>query len=386
MEVNQIYEIVNGITGEILGETDLVKEDLSNVVDVGTAIFNASAVDAYVRSLVNHIGKVVFVNRPYRGNVPSVLMDGWEFGSVLEKVRVKLPDATENESWELNDGEIYEQNQFYKPIVSAKFFNKRVTFEIPVSITEMQIKQSFSNAAQLNGFMSMIYNAVEKSMTVKIDGLAMRAINNMIGETLHSEVPGGTYTGRSGVKAVNLLHLYNERYPNSNITDASECLTNPDFIRFASFTMGVYADRLSKISSLFNIGGTDKFTPADMLHFVMLSDFAAGANVYLQSDTFHEEYTKLPNAETVPYWQGSGDDYAFGSISAINIKTASNNDISANGVLAVMFDRDALGVTNLDRRVTTHYNAKAEFYSNWYKFDAGYFNDTDENFVVFYVA
>lgn len=386
MEVKQIYEIVNDITGEILGTNDLVKEDLSNVVDVGTAIFNASAVDAYVRSLVNHIGKVVFVNRPYRGNVPSVLMDGWEFGSVLEKVRVELPDATENESWELNDGEIYEQNQFYKPTVSAKFFNKRVTFEIPVSITEMQIKQSFSNAAQLNGFMSMIYNAVEKSMTVKIDSLAMRAINNMIGETLYSEVPGGTYTGRSGVKAVNLLYLYNERYPNSAITDASEALTNPDFIRFASFTMGVYADRLSKISSLFNIGGTDKFTPSDMLHFVMLSDFAAGANVYLQSDTFHEEYTKLPNAETVPYWQGSGDDYAFDSISAINIKTASNNDISADGILAVMFDRDALGVTNLDRRVTTHYNAKAEFYSNWYKFDAGYFNDTDENFVVFYVA
>lgn len=386
MEVKQIFDIVNDITGEILGETDLVKEDLSNVVDVGTAIFNASAVDAYVRSLVNHIGKVVFVNRPYRGNVPSVLMDGWEFGSVLEKVRVELPDATENESWELNDGEIYEQNQFYKPTVSAKFFNKRVTFEIPVSITEMQIKQSFSNAAQLNGFMSMIYNAVEKSMTVKIDSLAMRAINNMIGETLYSEVPGGTYTGRSGVKAVNLLYLYNQRYPDSAITDASEALTNPDFIRFASFTMGVYADRLSKISSLFNIGGTDKFTPADMLHFVMLSDFAAGANVYLQSDTFHEEYTKLPNAETVPYWQGSGDDYAFDSISAINIKTASNNDISADGILAVMFDRDALGVTNLDRRVTTHYNAKAEFYSNWYKFDAGYFNDTDENFVVFYVA
>lgn len=386
MEVKQIYEIVNDITGEILGTTDLVKEDLSNVVDVGTAIFNASAVDAYVRSLVNHIGKVVFVNRPYRGNVPSVLMDGWEFGSVLEKVRVELPEATENESWELNDGEIYEQNQFYKPTVSAKFFNKRVTFEIPVSITEMQIKQSFSNASQLNGFMSMIYNAVEKSMTVKIDSLAMRAINNMIGETLYAEVPGGTYTGRSGVKAVNLLYLYNQRYPDSAITDASEALTNPDFIRFASFTMGVYADRLSKISSLFNIGGTDKFTPADMLHFVMLSDFAAGANVYLQSDTFHEEYTKLPNAETVPYWQGSGDDYAFDSISAINIKTASNNDISADGILAVMFDRDALGVTNLDRRVTTHYNAKAEFYSNWYKFDAGYFNDTDENFVVFYVA
>ena len=384
MEVAQVYALVNDSTKEILGESTVLAEDLSNVVDIGTEIFNANAVDNYVRSLVNHIGKVIFVNRVYSGSVPSVLMDGWEYGSVLEKITAELPEATENESWELEDKTSYDPNIFYQPKVSAKFFNKRVTFEIPMSFTEKQVKESFSNASQLNAFLSMLYNAVEKSLTVKIDSLIMRTINNMIGETLVDEYGDTSYSSDSGVKAVNLLYLYNDKF-DKELT-AEEAITDPDFIRFAAYEMGVYMTRLSRISSLFNIGGKDRFTPSDMLHVVMLADFKKAANVYLQSDVFHDNFTELPNAEVVPYWQGSGLDYGFESVSAINIKTASGEDVEASGILGVMFDRDALGVTNLDRRVTTNYNPKAEFYSNWYKFDAGYFNDTNENFVVFFVA
>lgn len=384
MTVNQIYQLVNDATQEAIGDSAIVSEDLSNIVDIGTAIFNASAVDAYVRSLVNHIGKVIFVNRVYSGNVPSVMMDGWEYGSVLEKIRATLPEATENESWELTDGASYDPNVFYKPNVVAKFFNKRITFEIPMSFTEKQVKQSFSNAEQLNGFLSMLYNAVDKSLTVKMDSLIMRTIVNMIGETIVADYAGGSLAAASHVKAVNLLYLYNDRY--GTTLAAADALTDPDFIRFAAYKIGSYVDRMSKLSSLFNIGGTDKFTPRDMLHIVMLSDFKRAANVYLQSDVFHDQFTELPNAETVPYWQGSGTDYDFTSITAIDITTASGTPISTDGILTVMFDRDALGVANIDRRVTTNYNPKGEFFTNWYKFDAGYFNDTDENFVVFFVA
>ena len=384
MEVKQIYEIMNAVTGEILGKTGVVAEDLSNIVDVGTEVFNASAVDNYVRSLVNHIGRVIFVNRPYSGNVPSVLMDGWEFGSVLEKITAELPNATENESWELTDGTSYDPNIFYKPSVSAKFFNKRVTFEVPMSFTEKQVKESFSNAAQLNGFLSMLYNAVDKSMTVKIDALVMRTINNMVGETIYADYGSAALSSKSGVKAVNLLYLYNQRY-SENLT-AANAVTDPDFIRFAAYEMGVTMSRMSKLSTLYNIGGKDRFTPSDLLHVVLLADFAKSADVFLQSGTFHDEFTRLPKAETVPYWQGSGTSYAFSDVTAVNITTASEHVVSATGIIGVMFDRDALGVTNLDRRVTTNYNPKAEFYNNWYKFDAGYFNDTNENFVVFFVA
>ena len=386
MQVKQIYTLMNTVTGELLGKTGLVQEDLSNIVDVGTELFDATSVDNYVKSLVNHIGKVIFVDRKYSGNVPSMLMDGWEFGSVLEKISADLPDATENESWELENGQEYKQDIFYKPSVSAKFFNKKVTFEVPMSFTELQVKESFSNANQLNGFLSMLYNAVDKALTVKMDGLVMRTINNMIGETIYSDLQSAgvvDYT-KSGTKAVNLLKLYNDKF--SKTLTAAQAITDPDFIRFASYEMALYVDRLSKISTLFNIGGKERFTPADMLHTVMLSEFKAAATAYLQSDTFHDNYVALPDSETVPYWQGSGQDYAFADTSKITIKTADGHIVETSGVLAVMFDRDAMGVCNLDRRVTTNYNAKAEFYNNYYKFDAGYFNDLNENCVVFFVA
>ena len=386
MEVRQIYGLVNDITNELLGSA-IVKEDLSNLVDVGNAVFNANKVDNYVRSLVNHIGRVIFVDRAYSGSVPSVLMDAWEFGSVLEKISCDLPTATENPSWDLTNGETYNPNVFYKPSVSVKFYNSKTTFEIPLSFTEIQIKESFSNAEQLNGFLTMLYNSVEKSMTIKLDSLIMRTINNMIGETIHHEIPeSANYSTTSTIKAVNLLKLYNDSH--STTITADKCLDNPDFIRYATYIISVYGERITKISNLFNIGGKDRFTPKDVLRCVLLSDFKKASEVFLKSDLYNEQYATLPESDSVPYWQGSGTSYAFSDITKIHINLASNSatEIQMTGILGVMFDRDALGVSNLNRRVTTNYNPKAEFYTNFYKFEAGYFNDMNENFVVFFVA
>lgn len=394
MEVRQIYELINGVSEEILGKTDIVAEDLTGIVDLGTEVFNQNAVDNYVKSLVNHIGKVIFVNRPYVGKVPSVLMDAWQFGSVLEKINADIPVAEENDTWNLVDGEEYKQDVFHKPVVSAKFFNSKITFEIPVSITERQVKESFSSAAQLNGFISMIYAAVEKSMTIKTDALIIRTINNMIAETVLAD--SAAFGGKKGdlteadlssastTRCVNLLKLYKDKTGITDLT-ADKAITDPNFIRFASYIMGTYSDRLQSISTVFNVGAKERFTPKDMLHVVLLSDFAKAAQTYLYSDTYNRGDVLLPNAETVPFWQGSGKNYDFESIGHISIKETGGKNVEIKGVLGVMFDRDALGVCNLDRRVTTNYNAKAEFFNNYYKFDAGYFNDTNENFVVFFI-
>ena len=387
MEVKQIFTLMNTVTGEVLGKSDLIAEDLSNVVDVGTEIFAADAVDNYVKSLVNHIGKVIFVNRPYSGIAPSVMRDGWEYGSVLEKLTVsKLPEAEENESWELTNGKSYDPNIFYKPEVSSKFFNKRVTFDIPMSFTKDQVKESFSNAEQLNSFISMIYTAIDKSMTVKTDSLILRTIDSLIGDTLHSEFPDATYSANSGVRAVNLLKLYNDKF-SATLTPA-QAITNPEFIRFSAYIMGLYQRRMTGISTLYNVGGTDKFTPTDRLHTVLLADFAAAAGVYLYDGNgqFKTENIQLPKAEIVPYWQGSGKKFDFADTSKIDTTTGSGNKVTASGILGVMFDHEALGVANLAKDVDAYYNGKARFWNNFYHYTAGYWVDLNENGVVFFVA
>lgn len=403
MKVTQLYTLINNVTKEILGDTAVVNEDLSNVVDIGKAVFDATSVDNYVKKLVNHIGKVIFQDRVYAGGVPSVLMDSWEFGSVLQKVSMQLPEATENESWNLVDGQEYKQDVFTAPKIEAKFYNSKVTFEIPMSFTELQVKESFSSREQLNGFVSMITTGVENSMTVKLDALIMRAINNMTGETLVAGIGSGTagaktldFTKTSGV-AVNLLKLYNDQAAASDKVTVANCLSNYHFIKFATYTLGIYADRMSKISKLFNVGKKERFTPADMRRCVLLSDFSKAAVTYLQADIQSPDMVALPAHDAVPYWQGSGTDYALSSIGIIDVKTAGGETVKvpAEGagtgkknaaILGVMFDRDAVGVSNLDRRTTTAYNAKAEFYNNWYKMDAGYYNDLNENFVVFFIG
>lgn len=226
-------------------------------------------------------------------------------------------------------------------------------------------------------------------MTVKIDGLIMRTINYMIASTVKDDFVGDPGAG-SGVKAINLLYLYNQKFTPAGETPltADKAITSPEFIRFAAYTMGLYENRLKRISKLFNIEGKDRFTPSDLLHIVLLNDFKAAANAYLQSDTFHDEFTRLPEAETVPYWQGSGTGYAFADVSKISVKLNESdaNATTISGVLGIMFDRDALGVCNQDRRVTTNYNPKGEFYTNFYKFDASAFVDPSEQAVVFFVA
>lgn len=379
MKVTQLKDIVNSATSEVLGKTDVVNDDLSNLVDVGNEIFNSDNVDNYVKKLIDRIGQVIFVNRLYAGGVPSVLMDSWEYGSVVEKISADMPEADENDSWNLQDGQTYSQDTFYQPKVSAKFFNSKVTFDVKLSFTTEQVKESFSNVNELNGFISMLETGVKNSMTVKLDGLIMRTINNMTGQILNSA---------NGLQKVNLLTEYNA--VSGQTLTANKALMDKDFLKFASLTIKKYQARITKMSTLFNAGGKARFTTTDNLHTVLLSDFADSAEVYLLSDTYHNDTVSLPNHETVPYWQGSGKSYAFDDISKIDVKIDAGNKtpkaVTQTGILGVMFDTNALGVSNLNQRTTTSYNARAEFYTNYYKMDAGYFNDLNENFVVFYIA
>ena len=386
MEMKQIYEIVNTVSQEVLGETALVQEDLGNIVDIGTAVFDNNSFDKFVRSLVDHIGRVVFVDRVYRGRVPSIVRDGWEYGAVLEKLACKLPEAQENESWELQSGTSYDPNVFIAPVVTAHFYNKKVTFEIQISIVERQFRSAFSSGSQAASFIAMIFNAIENSMTIKLDALIMRTICNMIGETVYDDFGANAITGGTGVKAVNVLYLYNQTVAEADALTAANCMQSPAFLRFASNLMKMYKDRLAVESTLFNIDGEPRFTPADRLHFVVLSEFAAGVESYLQSDTFHDEMVALPEYESVPFWQGSGTGYAFTDTGKVYVTTASNHAETVTGVLGVMFDSDAAAVCNMDRRTTSQYNAKGEFTNNFFKMDCQYLNSLQENFVVFFAA
>lgn len=384
MTVQQIYNLVNLATQEALGEVAVqTNEDLSNLVDVGVAVFNANAVDAYVKSLVNQIGKVIVESRPYEGSLVSLLREGWEYGSVCEKIRIEMPEAVENESWAIENNTSYDPFVTSLPEVSAKFYNSKVTFEVDMTFTTVQIKQSFQNATQMNAFVNAIETAIANSINIKTEELVMRTIDCLIADTVVDDFGANAITGGSHVKAVNLLYLYNQLVGSSNALSVDEAMASKEFLRFAVMTMKKYAKRLTKMSTLFNVNGKKTFTPASALHTVLLEDFKSACEGYATLN----EPINLPNAEGVAYWQGSGTGYAFSDVSKISIKTPNNTSgVTVTGVVGAMFDHDAVGVANTDRRVTSQYNGKAEYNNVFYKHEASHWIDENYNAVVFFLA
>lgn len=388
MNVQQVATLVNDIQAEILGEAAVDNENLTNIVEVGNALADVGGVDNFVKALPDRIGKTVFVDRVYQGYAPKVMMDGWEFGSILQKIQIELPDATTNSTWSLVDGASYDTNVFHAPTITAKYFNKKLTFNIELSITDRQVKEAFIDAAHMVAFASMIYNAINNTMTLKTGGLIQRAINNMIGLTMYDEYTStDTFNTGSTTKAVNLLYEYNNG-PNAGGTalTAATALTSKEFLRYAAMRIGQYANRMSIMSELFNIDGRARFTPMDRLNVILHADFSNAAKSYLYSDTFNEEFVKLPSADIVPYWQGSGTDYGFSSTGKVEVTTTDSKTMTITGVLGVMFDKYACAVANVDRRTLSKYNEDGEFTNTWTKWDCELLNDTAENFVVFFVA
>lgn len=390
MQVKQIYTILKDVVEEITGlpvsssegEDDvfIIKEDLSNIVDVGSRLFDNTQnwKDNYVKALINRIGRMVFVDRPYSGWAPNILRDSWEYGSIMAKVRVKTFEPKPNPSWQLQNGQTVNQFEYNAPEVIQYFYNQKIAWQIDCSFAEMQVRESFTSASELNRFFSTIESTINKSQTMYIDSLEMRAINNFVAEKI---------SANNGV--VDLLAGYNAAF--GTTLTAAAAITNVDFLRYAAYTILLYKDRLKAASEVFHIAsdtGYPTFTPASDLHLVLISNVAKALDVYLQSETFHNDFTEIGSYDTIPFWQSSGANFDTADVTRLDVAPASDNTktVNRNYIIGVMFDRDAIVMTNENRRTTSAYNANGEYYNNFYKIDTSFINDLAENGIVFTIG
>ena len=376
MLITQTKEILATIANEMLGEENtIVTENLANLQDIGNVLITQQNVDTYVKKLVDKIGKVVFKNRLLNSTAPSLLVDSWEYGAILQKVRMKLIPAEENDAVKLVDGQSYDQNVFHQPTVSATFYSKEITFEVPISYTMEQLKSSFNSESELNGFYNLLETTVQNSLTVKTDALIMRTINYRIGKT---------YTKGRASQKINLLAGYNAASGKSLTT--ADCFQDEGFLKYAISEIKNYQDRLKLPTSLFNDQKEETFTPVQNQKLVLLSDFKNTVDTHLIPVVQNSENLTL-SCETVPYWQGSGKTFSFADISKIDVTLDTTSEkAQVGGIIGILFDDEALKVGNLSQYVTTNYNAKGDFYTNYYKEQSGFFVDLAENFVIFYVG
>lgn len=389
MKWTQVSELVNDVTKEMIGEeATLLTDDLSNVVDVGNEVL-AESYDAFTKKLLDRVTRTIFVDRKYTGAMAKLRRDSWEFGIKQKIYMTEIPEAVDDDSYKLVHGNSYDDNKFNQPALASKFYQQAASFRVDISVTEKQVRTAFSNRNELNSFVSMLFNAVDTSIELKLEGLAKAAVSYLIGSTVLSDI-ADLDQAKTGVKAVNLLKLYNDQFQTT--LAKKDALYTPDFIRFSVLVISQYLDKIATASTLFNEGGLLRFTPRDKQMLIMSSFLKSAANVYLQSDTFHEQYTALPMSESIANWQGTGSSFDFDTASSIKVEIkdpttpGQTKTISWGGILAVLFDYNACGVDCEEREVTSHNNAGARFTNYFYHQEARYWVDTNENAVVFFIG
>lgn len=385
MEVKQIHEMINTWAAERCGDARfneeqsqefIVNEDLSNIVDVGKRIVQAGWKDNFQQDMIDRIGIYVFSARRVRSYRHDILRKDTEYGSIMAKSRVKRFAATNNPTWGLQRGDTPDQFQFNPPTTRTTFFNDKLAWEIDCSFPTVQLDSALINRYELQAWFDMIETTISQGIDDQIADLIDRGVNGFIGEHLNA-----------GRGVVDLLTRYAAATGDNTLTQTT-MFTSEAFNRYCAYQYLLYKDRLRKKTSIFNMSteaGYDTATPPELLHFYLHSDGAKALDVYLQSEVYHNEFTKIGNYESIPAWQSSGSDFEFSLTSRIDIKVPSDNSVTINrtGILGLMFDHDAIMMINQNRRVTSAVNARGEFYNNFYKLDSHIITDLWENGIVF---
>lgn len=395
MKVKQIADMLNNVFGEILGDEGLFTENLSNVVDSGKIITTNYQVmgddfDNYAGKIVDKVGRTIFWDRVYTAEDLGIWRDSFEYGSVLEKIRCEIGEYSDNCEWKLNDASgngvpdyndaiqthIEELFKFYPATVQAKYFNAKTTFKATISITRKQLRGAFNSAADLARFIGMIEQRIRTKMEISKNQLQKMVIANLMGEHI-----------AQSKQIINLATDYVPATGETAPTTLAEALANPRAVRYIAQKMTFYREMMAEPSKLYSATGTFyNHTPVEDSRMIVLADLDSALRFNVYGDTYNEEFVKLNNYKTVPFWQTSGTTIGAASLSdrsGINVVTSNGNAVSRNDIIGVLFDRDAAMICNEEPDVRTQYNPDGNFTNFFYCADCSYYNDFDENAIVF---
>lgn len=383
MKATQVADFVNQISKQAYGETGVIATDLTGLIAMGNTVLSSDTnTDAFLHALLDRIGRVIISMRAYKADTYDLMMNTFDYGCIMQKITVLPMEAVEAPQWDLTSGESVDQYIITKPVAKQKLFDGLTVWEIDITIPDMQLRTAFTSYEQMAAFIDSIFMAMSNSFEVQLERTAAMAIANFIGEKIYAQTQTAT---SNGIHCIHLLQKYNSEM--STTLTAAAALHDLDFLKWATRQINLFVDRFKKMSKLFNTEGYARFTPREDVRVTMLADFTTAASYYLQSDTFHNDLVTLPLYKEVPYWQGSGQEYGFAETSLINITTSDGNTVEQGGVVCVLNDIEAIGMTCDYRRLrTSPPNGRGEYTNYFQKVDIRYYNDLSENGLVFTVT
>ena len=386
--VTQIKDIVNDAVEDALGKSASVQKlDSSDIVSLGKAISEYDAYEGFFGALANRIVRTIYFIRTYEGSRRNILRDEHEYGAFIQKVYYEMPDAVDNPTWNIPTAlGAYTQASPYDVnatiTVSSLIFGGKGTWSIEIVRPIEQIKSAFLDNASMMNFIDGIYLAVENAFKLQEDTLVSLAANT----AMAAAIKGG--------KARNLLAEYNTNHAGATLTVA-QALESADFLKYASKEINRTIKNMGKMSTVYNVDGYTTFTPKDRMVVEILAEFASASDMYLQADTFHDELVKLPNYEEVPYWQGSGDSFAFEDCSSIDVTNdalidedvvGDTGEVEQSGIICFLHDIENVAAYFGRRRSWELPNPRSEVMIHGEKAEKGFAVDTHANGIVFYMA
>lgn len=369
MAVKQIYDIVNSVNKQTMGVTDLTVVDEQGLISLGQTILTTNGLaDTWLNSLAQRIGRTIISFREYKSKYSDMVLDTMQWGNIVQKIKVSMPEATEDESYSLVDGQSVDMYKVANPKVTQSFFTSETPYQFYVTVKRTQLEEAFTSETSMNGFIGAIYGEVQNAIELSLETLARNCINNFIGEKVHD------------TKQINLLAMYNAE--TSKTLTVTTCLHDKEFLAYCVSRINLYSKYMENMSSEYNNGTQTRHTPKSLQHLRVLEDFESRLETVVQYQAFRDNYVKLNNYHTTSFWQ------SIKKPSEINVKIASDGTaVTYSGILAVLYDRDALGLYKKDSwNSTTPFNSAGGYYNTYYHHKELYFNDLSENFLVFVIA
>ena len=375
-KVEQIYTLVNETAKESMGEKAIAVKDVSSLIALGDSVLSsASDTENFLNTLVDRIARTVFSVRRYETDTEGMVRHPFEFGCIVQKIYVDMPEAKQNNSWEIGkEGYTPVFAPVIKPTAKQKLFKGITTWEVDVTIPDYMLRTAFLNETSMATFIDAIFTEMDNMITLALENNDNLTRASFIARKLKGGKPCG---------AINLLHEYNTLTSASLTVEGA--MMNAEFLAWASRAINLWVKRMSKMSVLFNEEGYKRHTPKDKIVVNLLQDFTSACDTFLGANTFHDELVKLPMYDSVAYWQGAGESFDFDDTSAINIKIDESNTITKKGIIGIVYDYEAMGVTLNERRSTSERNNHDEYTNYYNKANIGYFNDMSENGIVFYL-
>lgn len=376
----QIAEFLNLSTREVIGEeATIVNEDLSNIVDFGVTVANMGKTTPLLDDFVGRIARVIFYDRTYGIRTDlGIYRDNIEYGLTVQRMSIdELPAAEDNKTWGLQDGQSVDPFVVKLPKAKARYYEKRNTAEIDMTILEKQYKSAFTSAENLSRFVGMIFNAVDNSKAIKV--------NNLIKAVLRAAMSANVQANKN----VKLITLYNTAmgYTSGNTgyidpATPEQALYDREFLRFASMIINDYTRAITEMSVLYNIEGVPRFTPSDSRHLVVLGKFSDACQYYLEADTYHNNLVSMPGYATMDSWQNTPS-RDFDKLSEIDVTNDNGDVVKQGAIVAALYDGDGLAVTVENPRVNSMWNGKGEYTNYFWKFDWASAFFKDMNFITF---